>query len=354
MALPRLYLVLYSFLVFIGTLILLGILAPILLLFAFLPLIFLRLLIARVVAPYLRPDLGKILSTSSTIFAAEDLYSSQASPLTVTSAFIIRGKPSLSKFREEFQSKAISQGNYPELRQNVVSYCGYLFWRDFEDFKLEEHIYSYKEDPHRQIRSQKELLDLMMSLCSVPWRKDRALWEIIFLPLPYEWELRYGAESLGMTVALIRVHHALADGFSQVKLFTQCMGLEPDKLKEQIMSKGRTHKKPIVNAGDFFMSKFLQNVLFAVRAPYDLVYTLGKSFDRNEMKLSENELRGKGRRVFGSTSESIPLEVLKKIKKERGVSLSAVVLGIIAGGMRDYWKKDLSSRTRFTFCFPFH
>lgn len=149
-------------------------------------------------------DLGKMLCASSTSHAVMNCHGSGVISI------ILDGILSLNQVQNHVESVTLQQTRtdgtlkFPELRQTIASFGGFLFWRNVENLNIKDRI---KELP--AIQRLEESHRLLTDLTSKPWTfGSEPLWEIILVRVTQE----------NKTLFLLRLHHALCDGFSTVSL----------------------------------------------------------------------------------------------------------------------------------------
>jgi len=276
------------------------------------------------------PSLGKILTTASSVFAAENLYTEKSN--TISSMNVIKGRVDVQKFSEEFQLKALNRRDlktnelaYPEFQQNIVRWMGYAFWKNISNFSLSDCIVSYEDsqkfDYLQGDWTYSNVLQRVIPLNSRPWDPQKPLWRLIFLPYNSQ---KSGTTSSEDTLLIIILHHALADGFSGMKAFFQCMGIDP---KEYL---GKVNSKNSTSSG----LNICSSISYAFCAHYDFMYNMIKSFDSSKWKVDPKLMMNPDFQAFGSYSDPFPLQRLKDIKDKFRVSLSAVVYSILTAGLR--------------------
>jgi len=115
-----------------------------------------------------------------------------------------------------YQKASDGSDKYPELRQSLVPYSGYLFWKWDSNFDIRNHVTygyngSFKMDEDSFNKAQKALL-------RKPYQKDRSPWEAILIP---EFISKYNPEQGPQTLILVRFSHALTDGLSIAKMIIE-------------------------------------------------------------------------------------------------------------------------------------
>jgi hypothetical protein len=146
-----------------GMLVLVMVLLPM-----FLPFLLFRRFVFYIGAPYMRPDLGKMLNAVGCIAASGKSYKSPATKLNI--ALIVEGIPSEESAREAVES-AISSIDpksgkflYPEMKQFVEYFLGYPFFKDEEEFKLNEH-FKFIENSQSSPISSDDLEHILKTSC---------------------------------------------------------------------------------------------------------------------------------------------------------------------------------------------
>jgi hypothetical protein len=110
---------------------------------------------------------------------------------------------------------------------------GFLFWKDVEEFRLEDHVYLYE--------TNEEMTQLVKEFAGKSWRKGKALWEIAVVPNVRPWsppeQVPLGSGEDETFLFLFRFHHGLVDGFSVLKIL-QCLD-KSGSMKDLLTSKNK-------------------------------------------------------------------------------------------------------------------
>jgi hypothetical protein len=134
-------------------------------------------------APYVRSDLGKMVSSLGGLMSCANVYKSPEMKINI--ALVITGSPSREKARSAvkaaFEARDPTTGLpcYPELKQNVTKWMGYLFWKHIKDFNFDEHFLWC--DDERTI-SHEGLTQRLKDRSFVPFTEDKPLWRFTVYP----------------------------------------------------------------------------------------------------------------------------------------------------------------------------
>jgi len=122
---------------------LLSLLLPVSLLTA-VPVILVRYLVLQLAKLIYWRKVRTILTTRSSYYGFDDIYNFPKSAILV--GITLEGTLELESFQEEFHTRVVlsqltsTELRYPELREYVFQWMGYLFWRKELEFKIEDHI----------------------------------------------------------------------------------------------------------------------------------------------------------------------------------------------------------------------
>ena len=216
---------------------------------------------------------------------------------------------------------------------------GQYVWREDDEFDIEYHVrHSALPKPGRV----RELLELCSRLHSTRLATERPLWE---------WHLIEGLRD-GRVAMYAKLHHALVDGISAMRLLQSILTTDPDRIGhagavgEQAARRRRSarpRRRPSTRLSDVPLQA-LRTALGisaeAVGMPSALIKTLRKSV-RNETSALAlyaprtilNQPITAARRF---AAQDWPLERLRAISKASGTTLNDVVLAMCSGAMRTY------------------
>ena len=213
--------------------------------------------------------------------------------------------------------------------------AGQLVWKEDDQFDIEHHLrHSALPKPGRV----RELLDLCGRLHSTRLAWERPLWETHVI------------EGLrdGRVAQYSKLHHALVDGVSAMRLLQSVLTTAPDKRDRPApwgaVAGSRSSKPaPDHNLSEVPMSALrgaLGVTAEAVGMPSALVKTLNKGLRNETSALSLYAPRTLfNQKITGSrrfAAQDWPVERLRAIGKATGTTLNDVVLAMCSGAMRTY------------------
>ncbi len=220
-----------------------------------------------------------------------------------------------------------------------VSTAGQWFWTEDDQFDIEYHVrHSALPKPGR-IR---ELLELCGRLHSTRLALERPLWEIHVIE-----GLRDGRVAM-----YSKMHHALIDGVSSMRLIQSVLSTDPDRRdmaptwsaehdqgrSPRPRGDGEQGSGPGLPVGALRSALAISSE--AAGLPAALVRTLSRGVRNETSALSLYAPRTiLNKRITGSrrfAAEDWPLERLQAIGKATGTTLNDVVLAMCSGAMRSY------------------
>jgi len=216
---------------------------------------------------------------------------------------------------------------------------GQLVWKDDDQFDIEHHLrHSALPKPGRV----RELLELCGRLHSTRLAWERPLWETHVI------------EGLrdGRVAQYSKLHHALVDGVSAMRLLQSVLTTDPDKRGMPApwgADAGSSRSKKAKQ--DFTLSEVPMTALRgalgvtaeAAGMPGALVKTLAKGLRNETSALSLYAPRTLfNQKITGSrrfAAQDWPVERLRAIGKATGTTLNDVVLAMCSGAVRSYLLK---------------
>ena len=276
--------------------------------------------IVEIAAKLFRPDLCKILTTRSAVFAVDDLYNQPRAPLLVF--MILEGDIDVPEAQLNLYKKLVEAKNpdgtfvRPELTQYISKWMGFYFWKKDESFDITNHAHVYDGPMKSAYYTEERLYEIVNNLVTKPFPKHRSPWEFILFEKCVD-EAK-GQQATGVCLLL---HHSLADGFSILKL-----------VGELITSKGRI--LPLQNyTPSTGFRRFMEVIAMSFMAPYETVKVLFDLYDSNEWHIPEKKL---SRKMNGAVLDKIPVDYIKEIKNLSGCSFTSVLLAAFSGGIRNF------------------
>ncbi|MGY3966864.1 wax ester/triacylglycerol synthase family O-acyltransferase [Aeromonas enteropelogenes] len=229
----------------------------------------------------------------------------------------------------------------PRFHQRAVLEGGSYYWRHDPDFDLDQHL---KRVILPGETGKLELEKLVADLASTPLNPQRPLWD-----------MHLTDTSLGGQALVVRIHHAMGDGFSLVKAMLTMMDNTPKpaaiplsepRMDEDDEEEEESHQgSRLVRAGlkltGTLWSKYVEVLTHPTRA-VDYLKT-GRDVAGELCNIatladdSPSRLKGK----TGSTkrvawSQQIPLPDIKAVGKVLGCSVNDLLIAATAGAFRHY------------------
>ncbi|XP_055938698.1 uncharacterized protein LOC129968629 isoform X1 [Argiope bruennichi] len=216
--------------------------------------------------------------------------------------------------REILQSRVIDKTTengeraFARFTQKVVSASAGYCWVDDSEFDIEKHVF----EEARKVRTRHQLRDLISSLMSHPLAPNKPLWEVRMIK-------NYGYAR--DTILIVRVHHALGDGITFVKILSNFLADHPQMLR----------LKPRIGGTTFPLNVFRA----AVVAPLTLLTWLCARRDYNPIS-HRQPLSGK--RSVGWSS-GIRFAAVDRIRQVTHCSVNDILMAAARGAIRDYFRQ---------------
>ncbi|XP_076350395.1 putative diacylglycerol O-acyltransferase tgs1 isoform X2 [Tachypleus tridentatus] len=228
--------------------------------------------------------------------------------------FVERGM-NAEKLRELVLTRVISKQYsmglaFPRFTQKISPVSTGYCWVEDENFALKNHIF----EEHKRIGSKRELEDHLTFLMGQPMSQDRPLWEIRVVP-------NFGKAR--DTVFLFRVHLAVSDGISFVKILGNCLADSRHNLRLKPRYGGTTFPFNIFRALMVGPLTFLTWLLYF----------------RRDCNLLQHSQRLSGERVV-SWSRNIRFSKIQRIKQITRSSINDVLLSAVTGSLRAYFQQN--------------
>ena len=211
-----------------------------------------------------------------------------------------------------------------------------LVWKEDDQFDIEHHVrHSALPQPGRA----RELLELVSRLHSTRLAWERPLWE------------SHVIEGLrdGRVAMYHKIHHALVDGVSAMRLLASVMTTDADKRDmpapwgRQESTGGRGKPSPDLSLSDVPMTALRTALGITAEAagmPAALIRTLTKSVRNETSSLSLYAPRTMfNQQITGSrrfAAQDWPIERLRGIGKATGTTMNDVVMAMCSGAVRTY------------------
>ncbi|HEX2895206.1 MAG TPA: wax ester/triacylglycerol synthase family O-acyltransferase [Marmoricola sp.] len=218
-----------------------------------------------------------------------------------------------------------------------ISTLGQWVWTDDEQFDVEHHVRHNALPKPGRIR---ELLELVSRLHSTRLARERPLWEAHIV------------EGLGdgRVAMYTKLHHALVDGISAMRLMSKVLTSDPDKRNMPLpfdaraaarTARPRPHDEhTLAGVPVSALRTALGLTAEAAGLPAALVKTLAKGVRNETSALSLHAPKSMfnvditGSRRFAA--QDWPLERIRAVSKASGTTLNDVVLAMCSGAVRAY------------------
>lgn len=207
-------------------------------------------------------------------------------------------------------------------------------WTPDAQFDIEYHVrHSALPEPGRV----RELLELASRLHGTRLARERPLWEVHLIE-----GLRDGRVAM-----YFKIHHALVDGISAMRLMSKVLSDDPDERDMLMPWAAKTSRKKADKAPAGLASLPLDALRSALGISADaaglpgaLVKTIRKGLRNETSALSFNAPKTMfNQPITGSrrcAAQTWPLERLQAIGKASGTTLNDVVLAMCSGALRSY------------------
>ena len=288
---------------------------------------------------YFRPDLGKMLSTRSSIFGSDLIY--QRPLCSLIGKHVYEGQFETDHVKQMIDEHWIKakrpdgELRNPELTQCVTQWLGFYFWKSDPNFDLENHVKVLTAGTETNgVMTDAKLNEIMSGLIVKPFERNRSPWGLYLIPnyIPDDdgsvVNNNSGGESVkAKFVILIHWNHSLMDGLSIAKLY----------LNFTNSSIASFFPKPKKVLHESTCAKLLSDMSFIVRAPYQSIKKPLESVDFNAWHLTEAELT---KRMDLAFTSRIPLEVIQEIRDAHNVTFNSVVFSALTGAVRNFMLKS--------------
>ena len=197
-----------------------------------------------------------------------------------------------------------------------------MFWKWDKNFSLNHHIRVYdNQEPELklpEVCTEEDLKRVTGGLISRPFPEGRSPWEILLIPKYRAGDNESGKEQ---TVIVFRIHHAMADGYSILKMLLKLFNVEGSKVPKPNFPKLS------------LWQRLVRVLVFPFRLPFDIASQMVvDSFDGNNCwHLLDTKLTRQYHTFF---SDQVPVEQIKEIKNKYEIGYNAAVYSIAAGGVR--------------------
>lgn len=288
-------------------------------------------------AKWCKPQLGKMLSSTSAHHAQDDLRA------TVVTYHILEGIINLDQIREQVQSKIIDakcpqsgERLYPELQQNITSWMGFPFWIPVTNFRIQDHVYIYENNSSQENKNKfdiygKDGASLIKSLTKKPWPKNKGLIECIIIPEIITSNEKTCGSEINYAAVIFRFHHALCDAGSMLHLIDNVYSPKVmDYFDNLIREKGIQNSNENNSKIDWFQNGF-KYAIFPFKMAYDIAFASLGLQTGFKLKPKGEELKNE---LSLCSSEVLYNSDVKSVALKYNVTFSTVLMAMIASGIR--------------------
>ncbi|CAL8129167.1 unnamed protein product [Orchesella dallaii] len=262
---------------------------------------------------FFRKDLGKILSPCDLVCDndQEGIVISCSNPIPKNSilfTLVLDGILKLSDLQFIFKKNVIDIKKYPQLKQYPTNFMGYRFWKQDDNFNIENHVVQEKVEG--------SLSNLHENLLNRPFLPKRSPWELVLIQ----------NQEKKQTILGFRISHTMSDVKSAMKLLCNHLGQQP--FKQEAVG----NEKTVSLLHEIF--KIIPNLISFMNTVIRGRFHPWKNFNFDE-KISYSV----------AFSPSISLPDIKVISKKNNASGSSVIMASITGAIHNLQEEALQCKT---------
>ncbi|CAL8085280.1 unnamed protein product [Orchesella dallaii] len=290
-----------------------------------LPIYLYRYLVCLCTKLFCKDTFGKPVTPLGNYFACEFLPSARKSPprSTLIVTVVVDRPVSFESVKESIEATWLGRDakKFPELKQYVDSWMGFLFWKNDHSFKLENHLQPKKIEGETDDELEENVCLFMEQLVNKTFHPKRSPWECFVVQNYRNTELQRDKTSTNvMTLLVFRFHHSLVDGYSILKVIIESMMGIPLSTAS-LTPVSLTNKK---DSPSNLTKKIVTNFTLVFRIVYEICHFFALAFTGttpwhvplNKKKCGEHICRTK----------PIPVESIRNIKSKLGVSFTSVLM----------------------------
>ncbi|XP_068748665.1 putative diacyglycerol O-acyltransferase Mb3154c [Montipora capricornis] len=255
--------------------------------------------------------LGMVLASRDVPFLHETAHNRNF----ICGVFVVDGGIDIEELRQLLMSRVVQNNeepSYARLRKLIVKQYWRYVWQDEPEFDIKKHVNLYEGDSPR---SEDELQKLMSKQFSSRVCDTISPWEVVVAPLDIPGK--------DQTAILMRIHHALGDGFALIGLFSRLTDKKPEFLSV---------KKPVATPCD----KQKQVWKAILSGPLAL---LSVALSNPENPFPVKKMSGE---KCMSWTTAIDLNLVKEIKTKTGTTVNDILSTCLAGSIRRYLTSEAS------------
>lgn len=287
-----------------------------------------------------RHFVSKPLTATSQCFASELTAPVRSSRCSIVVKLYLPGRVTSDQMRSSCLSGWVNsrddngQLKYPEFQQYISSWMGYTFWKNEENFSVDDHISLHTIPKQYEDKSDLILDNITETFANKKFARGKSPWEMCFLS-------NYVKSGESMTVLIFRFHHGMADGYSI--MFAAVEGILGQSMT------GMEIAKPKYKRGYDLWKRLVYSPW---RFLYDTGYLLKYVASGNTTPWHCPDGRKQWTQLYGKSRE-IPVEKVKLIKEKTGVSFTSVLLACFsAAATKNFKMKGFGNVKRFPVGIP--
>lgn len=301
-----------------------------------LPIVIYRYVVSKFVH-WQDPMIGPILSGITAFFCNSDPYKE---PNTVVLAYIpLKQKIIKDEFVKLLRTQLIAPNYYPNLKQYLVKKYGYFFWRNVDNFSLENHVRHFQPfNCSKPVTTAEERTWYLKN--KLTFDPSQSPWEFLIIENYID-----STDPTVKSMVILKVNHCLMDGYSLLAVLGK-LTLKPWKIHAQGATRNKTP-----TTGFNKLRNFLH---LLVAFPNVLTYIFECFTDKNEslIKAIENSNKRMTYRQHLTHPQAIPLDRLKAVKNAYGVSLASLITTIASIAVANQFKRQFGKFPEKMLC-PF-
>ncbi|OXA60822.1 uncharacterized protein LOC110844445 [Folsomia candida] len=306
-------------------------------------------------AKVFRSDLVRIVCTRDGVVGLDDVTKKCQCVLNIMLTY--RGEPDMEKIRNIIQTNVIDvidkdgKSVYEKFTQYYEPWLGYSFWKNEDKFNIKNHIRLCEEaeiilagnnnnnnnnnnnESEKKFITEEELLKIMGPISTRHFPQGISPWEILivrnFIPSQgkihsdFEPNIKIdGGDEKDKFAMIFRVHHALSDGYSIMKLFlTRVCNVDPNDVIQPFVPKMSMIDTVKMYLGIILLSPYYHLKQFVI------------DVDRNFWHVREKQLT---KDWYTIRSEKVAMSDLRKLAKFQNVTTTAVLLAGFGSGIKTF------------------
>jgi diacylglycerol O-acyltransferase / wax synthase len=269
--------------------------------------------------------MGRMMSPADAVWY---LGESAENPMTISSILWFDRSPDLDQLREAIEGRMLAR--HPVFRQRIVPsrVPGVLpHWEDVEDFDLDEHV---RVERLPEPGDQASLEDVCSRERSTPLDRDRPLWSLT---------IHEGYRGDGAAIHA-RLHHSIGDGLALMQLLLTLADehgqatvpiVETTPFGREVLHLGR---RAVTAAAQLALHP--TGMVGTVRETADAVAWGARLLAPTFAERTRLIGRPEGTKRMAWDPDGFPLQPLKDLGHERGVTINDLLLNVLSGGLHRY------------------